>query len=243
MPYRTLARFSLSTIAAALLLCCLADARTPAADSPPTGQDALAPPEAPPLTCTIRSEPTCELGNVPTISVEIANWTDDEIYLVGSLDNSDRRWRYPFCYFEVIGPDGKRAKPGIARCGNINAIREKDFVKVPPVGKFDPYQKIDEYGFFGSSLITPETFHAEGQYRVRFVYSTAAADPKFWLGDAQGEMSRVLRPGNADDSAITKLLKRVPKTTVCSNEITITVVAAAKSANGVNSVPRVFETE
>src|SRR5262245_6264823 len=83
-------------------------------------------PKKPPLTCTIHSQPTCELGQVPAISVEIANWTEGEIYLIGSLDGSDLKWRYPFCYFELIGPDGKPPKTGVARCGNMNTIREKD---------------------------------------------------------------------------------------------------------------------
>lgn len=185
-------------------------------------------PKAPPLACTIRSEPTCELGRAPAISVEIANWTDGEIHLVGSLDGSDTKWRYPFCYFEVIGPDGKPVQHRIFRdCGNMNAIREKDFVKVPRGGKFDPYQKIDEGGFFGTSLITPATFGAEGEYRIRFVYSTEKAEPKFWLGDANGEVAEMLGAGGAKENVV-KLLAKVPKTTVSSNEITVKVVKPKK---------------
>jgi hypothetical protein len=193
-------------------------AETPAASE---GQAAL--PKAPPITCTIRSEPTCKLGSMPAISVEIANWTDSDVYLIGSLDGSDLKWRYPLCYFEVIGPNGQLALPRLARCGNMNSIREKDFIKVPPGGKFNPYQTIDEHGFFGSSQITPTTFQAEGEYRIRFVYSTDQKESKYWLGDAHGDQSEMLNTGGSNESVV-KLLAQVPKTTVSSNEVTIQVV-------------------
>ena len=180
-------------------------------------------PKTPPLTCTIHSQPTCELGQVPAISVEIANWTEGEIYLIGSLDGSDLKWRYPLCYFEVIGPDGKLAKNGVARCGNMNTIREKDFVKVPRGGKFNPYQQIDGHGFFGTSLMVPATFQAVGEYRIRYVYSTENADPKCWLGDVRGSVAEMLNAGGTHENVV-KLLAQVPKTTVSSNEITIKVV-------------------
>ena len=142
-PMSTLNRSALSLLAA---LCLAAVSHS---------DERLQVTKAPPLTCTIRSESTCELGKAPNITVEIANWTDDDIYLVGSMDASDHKWRYPLCYFEVIGPDGKSPVLDVARCGNMNSIRDKDFVKVPRGGKFDPYKRIDEYGFFGSSQITP----------------------------------------------------------------------------------------
>jgi hypothetical protein len=168
------------------------------------------------------------LGQVPAISVEIANWTESEIYLIGSLDGSDTKWRYPFCYFEVLGPDGKPVQLRLFRdCGNMNAIREKDFVKVRPGGKFNPYQKIDDLGFFGTSLITPATFQAEGEYRIRFVYSTDRADPKFWVGDVHGNVSEMLNAGTTNENVV-KLLAKVPKTTVSSNEITVKVVRPKK---------------
>jgi hypothetical protein len=184
-------------------------------------------PKAPPLTCTIRSGHTCELGKAPAIAVEIANWTEGDIYLIGSLDGSDHKWRFPLCYFEVIGPNGKSAVQTVARCGNMNAIRGKDFVKVPRGGKFDPYQKIDDLGFFASSLISPTTFRAEGEYRIRFIYSTDRVEPKYWLGDVNGDTAEML-PTEGNNEKVVKLLAKVPKTTISSNEISVKVVRPNK---------------
>jgi hypothetical protein len=99
--------------------------------------------------------------------------------------------------------------------------------KCPPGGKFNPYQKIDDHGFFGTSLITPATLRAEGEYRIRFVYSTERAEPKFWLGDANGDMGLMLNTGGANENVV-KLLAKVPKTTASSNEITVKVVRPKK---------------
>ena len=91
-----------------------------------------------PLGCSIRGQPTCELGKAPNVTVALTNQTAEEVYLIGSLDASDSKWRYPHCYFEVTGPDGTSAVQGIGRCGNMNTLREQDFVEVPPGGAFDP---------------------------------------------------------------------------------------------------------
>ena len=184
--------------------------------------EAPAKPQSPPLSCTIKAPATCELGQVPAISVELRNWTDKDIYLVGSLDASDMRWRYPFCYFEIRDAVGNPVNVRVGRCGNMNAIREKDFVRVPPGGKFDPYQSIDEGGFFGSSQMIPESFASEGEYRIRFVYSTEAPKLETWLGDRNGLMLEVL-PAATPREKLLKLLEQVPRTTVSSNEITVKV--------------------
>jgi len=90
-------------------------------------------------------------------------------------------------------------------------------------GKFDPYQKIDDFGFFGSSQISPATFGVEGDYRIRFVYSTDKAESKYWLGDVHGDVAEMLTTAGASESVL-KLLAKVPRTTVSSNEITVKVV-------------------
>jgi hypothetical protein len=129
------------------------------------------------LGCVIQGDLNCALGTAPRIAVSLINRFDSDIYLVGSLDGSEDQLRYPFCHFEVPDPTGKRVgAPYYGRCGYMNRLREKDFVQVPPGGKFDPYQNIDDHGFFRSTQLWPPTFNSTGTYRVRFVYSTRDGD-------------------------------------------------------------------
>jgi hypothetical protein len=171
----------------------------------------LSVPRNKPLDCTIRSQRTCVLGKVPKITVTITNRSKAHIYLVGSLDASDRKWRYPHCYFKVTGPDGKSAVQECGRCGNMNNLREKDFVKVPPGKAFEPYQKMDEQGFFSSIQLDETTFRKAGDYRIRFFYSTKNHAIAKWMGDAK-------------DEKIVGMFKRVPKVEIRSNEIKVTIV-------------------
>src|SRR6185369_9287213 len=83
-------------------------------------------PEREPVGCTIKGNPTCELGKAPEITVALTNQSDAAIYLVGSLDASGCKWRYPHCSFEIIRPDGKPAVGETRRCGNMNTLRIKD---------------------------------------------------------------------------------------------------------------------
>src|SRR5204863_8940841 len=98
------------------------------------------------ISCTIRADPVCKLGESPTISVEIKNGSDDEIYLVRALDASDYTWRFPYCYFEVLRPDGRRVPADTARCGSVDGLEMGDFVKVAARGRFDPHQREDDSG-------------------------------------------------------------------------------------------------
>lgn len=186
----------------------------------PAAPAAKPPEKREPLSCVIRCEPTCELGKAPKVSVEITNQTDADIYLVGGLDGSASRRRYPHCYFEVTGPDGKPAVSGWGQCGNMNTLREKDFVKVPPGGSFDPYQKIDAYGFFATYQLYSNTFRAAGQYRIRFFYSTDCAEIAKWAGDGVGEV-RASR-------TLARLFRQVPKAEASSNEVLVTVEGPGK---------------
>src|SRR5262249_2910036 len=154
------------------------------------------------------------------VKVEIINRTKGEIYLAGSLDASDCAWRYPHCYFEITGPDGRPAAKPIGRCGNMNALRQHDFARVPSGGKFNPYQHTDDPGFFFAHQLRPENFQAPGDYRIRFVYSTDKTDIRYWLGDG-----RWMSDGPAKEK-LQKLLDRVPKGTVKSNEIVVSVASA-----------------
>lgn len=181
---------------------------------------ARAVPNGNPVGCIIRGEPTCELGKAPKIAVALTNQTDADIYLVGSLDASDCRWRYPHCYFEVIGPDGKPVERGLGRCGNMNTLRVKDFVMLPPGESFDPYRRVDDGGFFSAHQLEAHTFGVAGAYRIRFVYSTKGDDIGEWSGDGKRSV--------ASNAEIVELFKQVPKIEVRSDEFMLTVIAAGK---------------
>jgi hypothetical protein len=170
------------------------------------------------LQCTLRGPLTFPWGSTPLFEVELLNQTDTDIYLVGSLDGSDVQWRYPQCYFEVIGPDGKSAVVNPARCGNINPLRKSDFVLVPAAGVFDPFQE----PFFYPLHLNAMTFREPGEYRVRFVYSTASDDIRRWNhGIWADEVVDV-----AEDAGLLSLLAQVPKTRVVSNELNVRITRA-----------------
>ena len=173
-------------------------------------------PKSDTLGCVLTVEPVSQVFRVPEITVVLTNQTGAYIYLVGSLDASDCRWRYPHCYFEVIGPDGKPASGAIDRCGNVNELREGDFVRVPPSGKFDPYHKGTGYPFFITEQIKPYTFRVPGKYRIRFFYSTASEV----FGDWAGGWGR----GATASPRLIELLSLVPKVEVASNEVVVEVV-------------------
>ncbi len=168
------------------------------------------------IGCIIRGEPTCKVGESPKITVELTNQGSTAIYLVGSLDASDSKWRYPYCYFDVIGPNGASAVKGTMRCGNMNTLRAKDFMKVPAGGTFNPYQHVDQSGFFSAHQLYPENFRQPGEYRFRFVYSTANNDIGAWGGDGGASVAK--------DAEIMRMFRLVPKVEVQSEEFKLTVV-------------------
>ena len=182
----------------------LADENTPANQSmPEVGK---------PLHCLIRGEATCKLGEAPKIQVALVNQTHEDILLVGSLDASDCKWRYPHCYFEVINPNGKSVPISTPRCGLTNPLRKQDFVEVPPDASFNPYKTVDDYGFFAAHQLRAQNFTQLGRYRIRFVYSTDQEDVIDWRG-------------NGEDAELVSLLNQVPKTEVRSEEFVVTVKA------------------
>ncbi|MFT3786800.1 MAG: hypothetical protein QM770_11635 [Tepidisphaeraceae bacterium] len=168
------------------------------------------------IDCVITGERTCKLGEAPKLAVSLRNQGNVDIYLIGSLDASDCKWRYPHCYFEVIGPNGVPSTQPLARCGNMNTLRAKDFVKVRPGETFDPYQRIDNYGFFSPHQFAAENFTQPGKYRIRFVYSTTSTDIGDWAGDGG--------PRVASNSEIVRMFRMVPKVEAQSDEFELTVV-------------------
>jgi len=127
---------------------------------------------------------------------------------------------YPHCSFDVIGPNGNSALQRIKRCGNMNTLREQDFVKVKPGASFDPYQRTDDYGFFSAHQLNPNNFGTVGKYRIRFIYSTNSDAIEKWGGDGRGSVAK--------NEKLMAMFRQVPKVEVKSNEIQVTVVEPGK---------------
>jgi hypothetical protein len=180
--------------------------------SPPLSPNRV--PKSEKLGCVLTVEPISQVYRIPEITVALTNLTGADIYLVGSLDASDLRFRYPHCYFEVIGPDGKPASDDLSLCPNVNPLEQRDFVRVPPGGTFDPYHHGAGYLSFTARQISPYTFRAPGKYRIRFFYSTASEDIAEWAGDGRQKL--------------TELLRLVPKVEVASNEVVVDVVGPSE---------------
>ena len=155
------------------------------------------------------SNKTYKLGEVPQIEVFIKNNTKKDIYLIGSLDASEEKWRGPHCYFIIESPAPINKEP-IGRCGNMNSIKPEDFILVKSGGVFNPYQK----GFFGSYQISSkENFKIPGTYRITFYYSTKSEKLEEYFGDDY----------DIDKDKIRSLFSKVPHVELKSNTLSITI--------------------
>lgn len=167
------------------------------------------------LRCILTSGKTkYRIGELPALKVEIINNSSEDIYLIGSLDGSDVKWRMPYCYFTLQkpAPDTVRVGP---RCGTLNPLRKEDFVLIKAGEKFNPYQNLDRYGFFSDYTVTnTETFKNAGVYKIQFHYSTNSADIAKFLGP-------LFKADKTDSLNLSSLFNRVPKVDLVSNEMEI----------------------
>lgn len=154
-----------------------------------------------------------ELGELPDLTVEISNFSNSEVYLIGSLDASEERWRMPYCYYTIEKPKIDSVPP-TGRCGNMNTLRPKDFVLVRPNETFNPYKDIDGFGFFDSYEINrPENFRNKGIYKIQFHYSTKSDTLENYLGDSY----------KANKDRLRRLFEKVPKIELSSNIVEIQI--------------------
>jgi hypothetical protein len=166
-----------------------------------------------PVDCRLTGDPVCKVGEAPRLNVRLINRTGADIYLVGSLDASDCKWRYPYCYFEVRRPSGRSDRRPNGRCWIFSRIRTKDFIKVNPGDAFDPYQRIDDHGFFPTEQLGKHHFNQVGTYLIRFFYCT-----KGWTWDGPEGSYREME----------SLIRQVPKIDIRSNEFVLQVVEPGK---------------
>ena len=103
----------------------------------------------------------------------------------------------------------------------MNKLREKDFVKVPPGGTFDPYQHIDDQGFFSAHELSPEAFRAARQVSrpIHIFHNKRRHRCVAWPPSRE----------TASDQKLGSMFEMVPNVEIRSNEIEITVVAGSAS--------------
>ena len=158
------------------------------------------------------SKKTYSLGELPEIKVSIINKSNRDVYLVGGLDGSERKIRKPYCYFTIKRP-GDHPALSMEGCGTVNPLRAEDFVLVKSGGIFDPYQSVDDYGFFTSFQMSRKAnFNEAGIYIITFHYSTLAES----LNDYAAYESNF--------KELQAKFERVPKIQLRSNTLTIEII-------------------
>jgi hypothetical protein len=169
------------------------------------------------LSCVLTSDKKVyKVGELPKFTVDISNNSNSDIYLIGSLDGSDVKWRFPYCYYTIDRPKPDTTR--LQRCGNMNTLRVADFKLVKAGQKFNPYESIDGYGFFTDYTTTnQETFKNPGVYKIKFHYSTNSQNISDFTGD------RPFRSDRSDSMTINSFFKKLPKVEIISNEIEIRV--------------------
>ena len=170
--------------------------------------------------CTLTTEQEEYLvGEVPKLTVAIINKSAKDVYLIGSLDASEEKWRSPFCYFTMEKPVVD-SLPTLPRCGNMNPLRKEDFVLVESGESFNPFVAIDGHGFFSSDKVSnPWNFRNAGRYKITFHYSTISTNIKDYLGDGVW----TYRDDKKKYRELEELFENVPNVELTSNTVEIQV--------------------
>lgn len=195
------------------------------------------------LACRIESErQVYQIGEIPCVQVIITNQTDQELLIVRSLDGSGLKRRYPYCHFEIIGPDGEPKTISSSRmCVYVNPLRKTDFVKILPLGDFNLYPNSTCSGSHFADLIdSKNNFKEPGEYRIRFHYSTESDELDSWRTTPLSKTRNIQisaesspPPGvlKKSEEQVLHLLRKVPKTSIQSNELRITFVESETSTS------------
>ena len=100
----------------------------------------------------------------------------------------------------------------------MNTLRLHDFKLIHAGQEFNPYESIDDYGFFTDYTTTDkETFKNPGVYKIKFHYSTNSQDINQFMGD------KPFRNDPSDSLRLDSLFRTVLRVELTSNEIIIKV--------------------
>jgi len=169
------------------------------------------------FNCTLTlKKNTIKPGEIPVIQVKIQNNSGQDWYLIGSLDNSEDKLRYPHCKLLIEKPQYEKMEP-VEICGVLNPLRFEDFQYVNDGESFNPYKIIDEYGYWGSSELIKENFKYPGKYKLQFLYSTKSRKFDSYLGSPDMFMDKWYL------DSLRALVEKVPKIELASNVVELEI--------------------
>lgn len=151
------------------------------------------------------------VGDAPVFLVVMRNVGDKTFNLVGAVDGSEYRARYPHVTLTVEGPSGGMYRDPVLPWGYINdlpvnpipaigehSLQPEDFVTMGPGDELRPIT----LPFWPPNDVVHARFEKPGQYKVVFRYSSNSIDYLDWEGRSA---SPPMRPD------IVELLRRVPR--------------------------------
>ena len=92
------------------------------------------------------------------------------------------------CAIFKIDSPGKHKAPTVGRCGNMNSLKETDFVWV----KRD-IQPVSRGIFSSYEIARVENFQKTGRYKITFFYSTKSDDMATYFGDDNGASKKAIK--------------------------------------------------
>lgn len=165
------------------------------------------------IVCTLSAgKRKYKIGESPELKVEIINKLDTSIVMVGSLDGSEIGFRPPISYFNVRHKLIGNPWSFSLYCANVNPLRLEDFKILESNQGFDPYERVDDYGYFSAQQLEGINFYIPGIYEVTYHYSTAKETK-------DNESEQIF--DSPTETRLSNLWNKVPNLELTSNTITI----------------------
>jgi hypothetical protein len=173
------------------------------------------------ILCEIHpTKDSFKVGDRFEFDVRLQNLTDKTFYLIGCLEESASRSRYPYTYWSVSGPD-RCADSSVSMSLSVSddTLDPGYFVQLQPGSSFDPFDcsagpRADRTAESRTShVVTNYSFTKPGHHSVYFTYATLRECNGEWLGPSS---LGVIPP------KVATLLKQVPRLDLsCSAEFEV----------------------
>ena len=165
------------------------------------------------IVCTLTANKRkYKIGESPKLTVRMTNKLDTSITMVGSLDGSEVGFRPPISYYNVRHRLIGNPWSSSMFCATVNPLRIEDFKVIESNQEFDPYEKVDDYGYFNAQRLDGINFYLPGIYELTYHYSTGKN-----LKDKEIEQVFDSRM----KTELIELWSKVPNLELTSNTITI----------------------